>query len=74
MLKVNIKNIPHMVFIFYIIYGIFILRKAYNITEERNNMWIIEFYETENQIVPVEEFLDSLDFKMRAKALKELQS
>ena len=63
-----------MVFIFYIIYGIFILRKAYNITEERNNMWIIEFYETENQIVPVEEFLDSLDFKMRAKALKELQS
>lgn len=36
-------------------------------------MWILEFYETENQTVPVEEFLDSLDVKMRAKAIKELQ-
>jgi phage-related protein len=36
-------------------------------------MWTIEFYETENRIIPVEKFLDSLDIKMRAKALKELQ-
>lgn len=36
-------------------------------------MWTLEFYETKNKTVPVEEFLDSLDTKMRAKALKELQ-
>jgi len=36
-------------------------------------MWTLEFYETENKAVPVEAFLDSLDTKMRAKALKELQ-
>lgn len=36
-------------------------------------MWTLEFYETENKKVPMEKFLDSLDTKMRAKALRELQ-
>jgi len=35
-------------------------------------MWETEFYETENGKKPVEEFLDSLDIKMRAKALKDI--
>jgi len=34
--------------------------------------WIIEFYETENGHKPVEDFLDSLEIKMRAKAAKEI--
>lgn len=34
--------------------------------------WTIEFYETENGRKPVEEFLDSLNMKMRAKATKEI--
>jgi phage-related protein len=33
----------------------------------------IIFYETENNTKPVEEFLDSLDIKMRRKALQEIQ-
>jgi len=35
-------------------------------------MWTIEFYETKSGDIPVENFLDSLDIKMRAKALKEI--
>ena len=35
-------------------------------------MWQIEFYETEDGKTPVQMFLDSLDIKMRAKALKEI--
>lgn len=35
-------------------------------------MWVLEFYETENGKLPVQDFLDGLDTKMRAKALKEL--
>lgn len=35
-------------------------------------MWQIEFYETEDGKAPVQIFLESLDIKMRAKALKEI--
>lgn len=35
-------------------------------------MWNIEFYETENQKVPLEEFLSSLDKKLRAKAVRDI--
>lgn len=35
-------------------------------------MWEVDFYRTKDNIAPVEEFLDSLDSKMRAKALHEL--
>lgn len=35
-------------------------------------MWEVDFYRTRDNIAPVEEFLDSLDSKMRAKALHEL--
>lgn len=35
-------------------------------------MWEIEFYETENNKIPVQDFLNSLDKKMRAKAIKEI--
>lgn len=36
-------------------------------------MWSIEFYEKENGKKPVQDFLDSLDIKMRAKAIHEIQ-
>lgn len=36
-------------------------------------MWSIEFYEKENGKKPVQDFLDSLDVKMRAKAVHEIQ-
>ncbi|GHV18396.1 hypothetical protein FACS18949_14250 [Clostridia bacterium] len=35
-------------------------------------MWDIEFYETEDSRKPVQEFLDSLNMKMRAKAIKDI--
>ncbi|WP_123054662.1 type II toxin-antitoxin system RelE/ParE family toxin [Clostridium sp. JN-1] len=35
-------------------------------------MWDVDFYRTKDDIVPVEEFLNSLNIKMRAKALHEL--
>ena len=35
-------------------------------------MWEVDFYRTNDDIAPVEEFLDSLDSKMRAKAIHEL--
>ncbi len=35
-------------------------------------MWDVDFYKTEDNIAPVEQFLDSLNIKMRAKALHEL--
>lgn len=35
-------------------------------------MWKIEFYEKENGEIPVENFLLSIDKKMRAKAFKEI--
>ncbi|MFI3141677.1 MAG: type II toxin-antitoxin system RelE/ParE family toxin [Clostridia bacterium] len=35
-------------------------------------MWDIEFYETQNDKVPVNEFLDSLNIKMKAKAFKDI--
>lgn len=35
-------------------------------------MWETEFYETESGNKPVEEFLDSLDVKMRTKAVKDI--
>lgn len=36
-------------------------------------MWDVNFYKTEDNKAPVEEFLEGLDDKMRAKALHELQ-
>lgn len=36
-------------------------------------MWTIEFYEKENGDKPVAEFLNELDVKMRAKAVKEIE-
>jgi phage-related protein len=36
-------------------------------------MWVVEFYETESGATPVEDFLNALDIKMRAKALHELE-
>lgn len=36
-------------------------------------MWDVDFYKTKDNKVPVEEFLESLDTKMRAKAIHELQ-
>jgi phage-related protein len=36
-------------------------------------MWMTEFYETADGKMPVKEFLDSLDKKMRAKAIKEIE-
>ena len=35
-------------------------------------MWQIEFYEKENGEIPVQDFLLSIDKKMRAKAFKEI--
>ncbi|WP_347707944.1 hypothetical protein [Clostridium sp. C2-6-12] len=35
-------------------------------------MWNVDFYKTKDNIAPVEEFLKSLDSKMRAKAIHEL--
>lgn len=35
-------------------------------------MWKIEFYEKENGEIPVQDFLLSVDKKMRAKAFKEI--
>lgn len=35
-------------------------------------MWNVDFYKTKDNIAPVEEFLKSLDSKMRAKAMHEL--
>ena len=35
-------------------------------------MWQIEFYEKENGEIPVQDFLLSVDKKMRAKAFKEI--
>ncbi|MGL6064848.1 MAG: type II toxin-antitoxin system RelE/ParE family toxin [Fusobacteriaceae bacterium] len=36
-------------------------------------MFEINFYEKENGKIPVIEFLEELDFKLRAKALKEIE-
>lgn len=35
-------------------------------------MWNVDFYRTKDNIAPVENFLNSLNIKMRAKALHEL--
>lgn len=35
-------------------------------------MWVTEFYETEKGTVPVQNFLNSLDKKMRAKVMRQL--
>lgn len=35
-------------------------------------MWKVEFYVTEDDETPVQEFLDRLDKKMRAKALRDI--
>lgn len=35
-------------------------------------MWNVDFYRTNDDIAPVEEFLEGLNIKMRAKALHEL--
>lgn len=35
-------------------------------------MWNIDFYRTKDNIAPVEEFLESLNIKMRAKSLHDL--
>jgi len=35
-------------------------------------MWDVEFYKTEKDDSPIVDFLDGLDIKMRAKALKEI--
>ena len=35
-------------------------------------MWSVEFYETENGKLPVQEFLDGLNIKMRTKAVSEI--
>lgn len=35
-------------------------------------MWDVDFYRTKDNIAPVEEFLESLNVKLRAKALHEL--
>lgn len=35
-------------------------------------MWEVEFYETANSIVPVKEFLEGLNKRMRSKALHEI--
>lgn len=35
-------------------------------------MWDVNFYKTKDNTAPVKEFLESLDAKMRAKALHEL--
>ena len=37
--------------------------------KEKMGKFIVEFYETENGNIPVEEFLKMLDVKMRAKLL-----
>ena len=37
--------------------------------KEKMGKFIVEFYETENENIPVEEFLKMLDVKMRAKLL-----
>ena len=37
--------------------------------KEKMGKFIVEFYETENGNIPVEEFLNMLDVKMRAKLL-----
>ena len=36
-------------------------------------MWFVEFYEQENGHVPVEQFLQNLDPKARAKAVREIE-
>lgn len=36
-------------------------------------MWSVDFYKTEDNKIPVQEFLEGLDTKMRAKAYHELQ-
>lgn len=35
-------------------------------------MWKAEFYETVDGEMPVKDFLDSLDIKMRAKAVRQI--
>lgn len=35
-------------------------------------MWKVEFYESETGQMPVQDFLESLDLKMRAKAVKDI--
>lgn len=35
-------------------------------------MWEVEFYQTETGRVPAQEFLDQLDTKLRAKALRDV--
>lgn len=35
-------------------------------------MWKVEFYETQNQEIPVESFLDNLNTKLRAKAIRDI--
>ncbi len=36
-------------------------------------LWFVEFYEQENGHVPVEQFLQNLDPKARAKAVREIE-
>ena len=36
-------------------------------------MWAVEFYEKDDGEIPVRDFLRSLDKKMRAKAIKEIE-
>jgi len=36
-------------------------------------MWIAEFYKRENGEKPVKEFLDGLDTKLRAKAVRDIE-
>lgn len=35
-------------------------------------MWEIEFFETKGKEVPIEDFLNSLNTKMRAKAVRDI--
>ncbi|MBO1264494.1 type II toxin-antitoxin system RelE/ParE family toxin [Proteiniclasticum sp. SCR006] len=35
-------------------------------------MWDIEFYRTENDIVPVSDFIEEMDVKMQAKIFREI--
>lgn len=36
-------------------------------------MWKVEYYETENGKIPVKEFIDGLDDKMRARAAQDIE-
>lgn len=41
--------------------------------EGSGSLWFVEFYEQENGHVPVEQFLQNLDPKARAKAVREIE-